>query len=90
MHGAKSPQAKRAAAERLLAAIDPALGALEAVVRRGRPDTARVAAAHPILDRAGLPKTTTVGLDLDALARAIGALHQEDAVALADRLEKKR
>lgn len=63
-HGAQLPQVKRAAEdrverarERILGLVDPALEALEEIVKYGRVEAVRLNAAKDILDRAGLVVT---------------------------------
>lgn len=53
MHGGKSPQALRSAAERLAALVDPALSALGELVKVAETDAVRLAAIKDVLDRAG-------------------------------------
>jgi hypothetical protein len=53
MHGGKSPQALRTAAERLAALVDPAIEELGHLVRYADSDTIKLAAIKDVLDRAG-------------------------------------
>jgi hypothetical protein len=53
MHGGKSPQALRTAAERLAALVDPALAELGKLVEDAENDAIKLAAIKDVLDRAG-------------------------------------
>ena len=54
MHGGASPQAKRAAAERLAEEVDPLLTELFRIAKQSDSDAVRLAAIKDALDRAGL------------------------------------
>lgn len=63
MHGGSAPQARKAAALRLLELADPAISALAEVVKDGEKGSDRVRAATAILDRAGLGPSSKVELE---------------------------
>lgn len=77
MHGGAAPQVQRSARQRLLAAVEPAIGVLVDIVegevtvvhdmdgkphRVGSSDTDRIKAAIEILNRTGYPARTEVDL----------------------------
>ena len=63
MHGGSAPQARKAAALRLLELADPAITALSEVVKDAPKDSDRVRAATAILDRAGLGPSSKIELE---------------------------
>lgn len=63
MHGGSAPQARKAAALRLLELADPAISALSEVVKGAPKESDRVRAATAILDRAGLGPSSRVELE---------------------------
>lgn len=58
-HGAKAPQARRKAALRLLELVNPAIATLAREMAQADTSRDRQAAANSILDRSGVPRTTT-------------------------------
>jgi hypothetical protein len=58
LHGGKSPQVQRKIREQLAVLADPALGELSRLMRRGKNEAVRRAAADSILDRAGYKPST--------------------------------
>jgi len=64
MHGASSPQAKRTAQQRLLELREPAIAALNQVLRNPETDdTTKVRAATVILDRTGMGPSSHVAVE---------------------------
>ncbi|MEV0153182.1 hypothetical protein AB0H57_05490 [Micromonospora sp. NPDC050686] len=63
MHGGSAPQARKAAALRLLELADPAITALSEVVKDAPKDSDRVRAATAILDRAGLGPSSKIEVE---------------------------
>jgi len=60
IHGGKSPGVVRAAHERLLALVDPAITALAQLIESADSDAVRLAAARDVLDRCGLKSVERV------------------------------
>lgn len=52
-HGGAAPQVKERANQRLLALVEPAITALERIIRSGDSDGVKLAACRDVLDRAG-------------------------------------
>jgi hypothetical protein len=62
-HGGGAPQVKQAARERLLALVDPAIGALGKLVRKSKAEAVKLGAARDILDRTGYKPTDRVQVE---------------------------
>lgn len=59
-HGGRAPQVRRKATLRLLELVDPAIGTLAREMVQADKSADRQRAANSILDRAGMPRTSTV------------------------------
>lgn len=59
-HGGSAPQTRRKAALRLLELVDPAIATLAREMTTADKSSDRLKAADSILDRAGMPRKTTV------------------------------
>jgi len=89
IHGSGTQAAKTAAVERLAALADPAVAELARVMRKGSPDSARLAAALGVLDRTGHGRSSTVHVPgLPALAEQLAALSADDKIKLATMLDE--
>ena len=60
LHGGRSPQAVRKAAERLRELVDPAISQLAALIDHADSDAVRLSAVKDVLDRAGYRPTIQV------------------------------
>jgi hypothetical protein len=88
VHGGRAPQVKRAARERILDLVDPALSTLEQLLNSHREDV-RLGAVKDILDRAGYAAKQQVEITIREqaarLAEELG-LDANELIAEAERI----